>query len=157
MKSSLIYLSLVLALFVLAISCKKNDTTQQPNNMSLITQASWKYDTAGVGADSSGTIVFALPPGTIKDCQRDNILTFKSDSTGTNDEGPTKCNQASPQTVPFTWSFSANQKALFSTDSLFSGVGGSFAITSLTQTQLHLLKTVTVQNTPVILNVYLKH
>jgi hypothetical protein len=157
MKTPFLYfLSFLSACFILAGSCKKNSTSP-PSNMTLMTQASWKYDTAGVGSDNSGTIAFALPQGTIKDCEKDNILNFKSDGTGSQDEGPTKCDSASPQTVPFTWSFNANQTAITSSDSLFSGFSGSITITSLTQTQLHLLKTVTIQSIPVIVDIYLKH
>jgi hypothetical protein len=157
MKAPFIYfLGFLSAYSILAGSCKKNSTSP-PSNMTLITQSAWKYDTAGVGSDNSGTIAFALPQGTIKDCERDNILYFKSDGTGSQDEGPTKCDSASPQTVPFTWSFNANQTAITSSDSLFSSFSGSITITSLTQTQLHLMKTVTVQSIPVIVDIYLKH
>jgi len=157
MKLPFISLLAILSVcFILAGSCKKNSSSP-PSNMTLITQSSWKYDTAGVGSDNTGTIAFALPPGTIKDCEKDNILTFKSDGTGTQDEGPTKCDSASPQIVPFTWSFNANQTALTSSDSLFAGFSGSITITKLTQTQLHLMKTVTVQSVPVIVDIYLKH
>jgi hypothetical protein len=125
--------------------------------MQLITQASWKYDTAGIGADNSGTIVTSLPPGIIKDCQKDNTITFMSNGTGTEDEGPTKCDSASPQTTNFTWSFAANQTEIVSTDSLFVAIGDTLTITSLTTTQLHLLRQLVIQNIPVILDLYLKH
>lgn len=153
LKSAIFCLSFF---FLVFIACSKKSSTQK-SNMELITQTSWKYDTAGIGADSSGTIITALPSGVLKACQTDNIITFKSDGTGTEDEGPTKCDSASPQTVAFNWSFNANQTAIISSDSLFAGFGGTITITSLTETQLHLLKTVTVQSFPVILDLYLKH
>jgi hypothetical protein len=154
-KPFLLFASFV---WLLSLACsKKGSSIKPPSNMDLITQSSWKYDTAGIGSDNSGTIVLALPAGTIKDCQKDNIITFKSDGTGTEDEGPIKCDSLSPQTTPFTWSFNASQTQITSSDSLFTGVGGAITITSLTQTQLHLLKSVTIQSVPVILDIYLKH
>jgi hypothetical protein len=156
MKSVISCLTCLLISSLLYLACKKNGSSS-PSKMTLITQASWKFDTAGLGNDSSGVIVTALPPGLLLDCQKDNIFTFNSDGTGVDDEGPTKCNPASPQTTPFTWSFNANQNAIVSSDSLFSGIGGTITITLLTSTQLHLMKDVTVQGIPFIVDIYLKH
>jgi hypothetical protein len=127
-------------------------------NMIYITQAGWIYDTAGVGSDNSGNISFALPAGVIKPCQQDDTLYFKSDGTGTENPGPISCDTTKPsKPVPFTWSFNSTENMINSSDSLFSGFGGSITITSLTATQLHLLKQVTVSGLPVILDLYLKH
>lgn len=158
MKISISFLSCLFLFSMLCLDCnKKNTGSTQNMNMTLMTQASWKYDTAGIGNDSSGVIVTALPTGVLKDCEKDNIFTFHSDSTGIDDEGATKCDSTSPQTTPFTWTFNANQKAIVSSDSLFSGFGGYITITVLTSTQLHLMKDVTVQGIPFIVDIYLKH
>jgi|HubBroStandDraft_2_1064218.scaffolds.fasta_scaffold886970_1 hypothetical protein len=138
------------------VDCNKKNNPPK-SNMTLITQAAWKYDTAGIGDDSSGVIVSPPPPGLVKACEKDNIFYFNADGTGSEDEGPTKCDSTSPQTVAFTWSFNASQNAINSSDSLFAGIGGSITITSLTETQLHLSKVVTVQNIPFIVEIYLKH
>jgi hypothetical protein len=150
------------ALLIVVIGCSKNSSygsnNQGPDaNTTLITQAAWIYDTSGIGANTSGAISFALPPGVLKPCEKDDTLYFKSDGTGTENPGPLACDTTAPKIVHFNWSFTANETAITSSDSLFSGFGGTITITSLTQTQLHLLKQVTVSGLPVILDIYLKH
>jgi Lipocalin-like domain len=149
-------LSLGVLCALVFVNCNKKNNPQV-SNMTLITQAAWKYDTAGIGDDSSGVIVAPPPPGVVKDCEKDNIFYFNTNGTGTEDEGATKCDSTSPQTVAFTWSFNGNQNAINSSDSLFAGIGGSISITSLTATQLHLSKVISVQNIPFIVEIYLKH
>ena len=138
-------------------SSSGNNNNNQTSNMTYLTQAAWVYDTAGVGSDNSGNIVLSLPAGTIKDCQKEDTLYFYSDGTGSENSGPLKCDTTAANKVPFTWSFNAGQNMITSSDSLFSGFGGAITITALNATQLHLLKTVTVSNVPVIVDLYLKH
>jgi hypothetical protein len=163
MKRALLFLFLIPALLVyMSTGCSKGSSSNNNNppmdaNMTLITQAAWIYDTAGVGSDNSGTIVYPIPAGVIKDCQKEDTLYFKSNGTGVEDQGPLKCDTTNTSPIPFTWSFNTGENMITSSDSLFSGFGGSITITSLTSTQLHLLKQVTVSNVPVIVDLYLKH
>src|SRR5215469_9127702 len=116
-------------LLVIVMGCSKNSSygnnQGQDANMTNITKAAWIYDTAGVGADNSGAISFALPAGVLKPCQLDDTLYFKSDGTGTENSGPIACTPPSPKIVNFTWSFNSNETMINSSDSLFSGFGGS--------------------------------
>ena len=160
MKFSLISsLSCLFLISMLLVNCsKKTNSSQASNvNMTLLTSAAWTYDTAGIGDDSSGTIVTGLPPGVLQQCQKEDTLYFYNNGTGAENAGPLKCDSTSPESTPFTWSFNTSQNAIISSDSLFAGFGGSITITSLTSTQLHLLKVVTVQTIPFIVDIYLKH
>jgi hypothetical protein len=151
------------ALFIPAIllmvnSCSKSSSSQTAKTkMQLITASAWKYDTAGIDLDNNGTIDAALPAGYLKSCQTDNLLYFNADSTGTEDEGATKCNSTDPQTAPFTWSFNASQTVINFPDSVFGSVGGAVNISSLTETQLHFEKTVTQSGITATIAVYMKH
>src|SRR6516225_1686684 len=163
MKTALpIFLMTTVSIIYVSTGCSKGNSYGSGNNnmdanMTNITKAAWIYDTAGVGTDNSGTIAFALPAGVLKDCQKEDTLYFKSDGTGTENQGPMKCDTTKTKPINFNWSFTANETMITSSDSLFSGFGGNITITSLTTTQLHLLKQVTVSGVPVIVDLYLKH
>jgi hypothetical protein len=157
MKKPFLLLLTGLAVFCIIInSCSKSNSTQK-TKMQLLTQSTWKYDTAGIDLNGDGTIDAAFPAGYLLDCTKDNLLTFNTDSTGTADEGPTKCNTTDPQTVAFTWSFNSTQTDITSSTAIFNGVGGDIMITSLTATQLHLEKAVTTSGVTVNVAIYLKH
>jgi hypothetical protein len=162
-RALLIVIVISVSIVYMSTGCSKGSSygsngNNMDANMTNITKAAWIYDTAGIGTDNSGTIALALPPNTIKDCQKEDTIYFKSDGTGTQAQGPLKCDTSNTKPVNFTWTFTNNETMLNSSDSLFSGFGGSITITSLTSTQLHLLKQVTVPSVgPVILDLYLKH
>jgi hypothetical protein len=131
--------TLSLVLFV-SISCKKDDDPPAKTKTELITQGSWKFGAAFIGAvDVSGSI---------QACQKDNILTFLAAGTGTVDEGPTKCNAGDPQTIPFTWSFQSGETVLNISATLFTGGSNVFNIVALNESQLVLSQTITVSGTP---------
>ena len=91
-------------------SCKKSSgsTNSTKSKTVLITQSTWKIQSAGLDLDKNGTVDQDIT-SSIQSCQLDNIYTFKSDSTGIIDEGATKCNATDPQTSAFSWSFENNQ------------------------------------------------
>jgi lipocalin-like protein len=150
-----------LALFVIgmmAVGCQKesNDDDGTSNGkMELITSSSWKFDQANVDTDDDGDGDFPAP---IDACVTDNILTFKSDSTGTVAEGATKCDPSDPNSTAFTWSFKSDQTILSTPGEIVPGVSGDIKITVLTSSKLQLQKVV---NLPVLGNknviVDLKH
>lgn len=146
----------ILLLMVCFAGCSKSNSSSK-SNADLIKASAWKYDTAGLDANNDGNIDAPLPDGTILDCQKDNTLTFTTDSTGIVDEGATKCNVAAPQTIPFTWSFNTDQTVINLPDSLFGGLGGAVNIKSLTATQLHFEKAITYSGLTFNVAVYLKH
>jgi hypothetical protein len=125
---------------------KKDDTTTK---IQLMTSAAWKYDTAAIG-DNSGKPISPLPAGAINDCEKDNVITFKSDSTGTLNAGTKKCDPNDPQTTSFKWWFKNNGAVLYSPDPIFSGQSGDVKVIELTATKLRVTKEVTIAPYPTV-------
>lgn len=145
-----------LLLLVISVACKKEKDAGQ-SNTDLITSASWKYENAGLDVNKDGFIDTSVPPGYVGDCDKDNTLTFKSDGTGTVDEGTTKCDPANPQTSPFTWMFTGSNVIKFPT-AVFTGISGDVTILKLTSTELDLSKEINIGGpTTVNVIVELKH
>ncbi|HXB90779.1 MAG TPA: hypothetical protein VNU72_00755 [Puia sp.] len=136
-------------------SCSKSKSTDPGNpTVNLVTAASWKYDTSGIDLNKDGVVDIG-GDSLITACQKDDIYTFKSDSTGTLDEGATKCHVGDPQTAPFTWSLTTNQTVLaISSNTLLSG---NINIFSLSSTKWVLYKDTTISNIGVRYIVQLKH
>lgn len=132
-------------------ACKKNDTAG-PTKMELITTSTWKFDKAGLDVNKDGFMDTDLPPGYLVECDKDNVITFKSDGTGTVDEGASKCDPADPQTSPFTWSFKNNETILNFPAAVFNGITGDVTIQKLTTTELDMIKEVNI-GAPTTVNV----
>src|SRR5215831_3947029 len=111
-------ISAILLLTGLALAACKKSSTHTKTNTDFLTQASWKFDKATVnGADVSSLI---------QGCQKDNVLTFPSNGSGTLDEGATKCNSTDPQTDPFNWNFASNETVLHVSTVFFTGGSSDF-------------------------------
>jgi hypothetical protein len=159
-----IFSSLIgILLFTLCLtSCSKESDPEpsQATKTELISKSTWKYENAGIDQDKNGTIDVAIStvaPGVILSCQTDNILTFKSNNSGTVDEGATKCNAGDATTTNFNWNFADNETNLNISNNVFSIMNGKSKIVSLTETALTLSRDTTVFNSNVALVVTLKH
>jgi hypothetical protein len=147
------YVFAMLSIGFIIFSCNKDDDddkgTDEKSKIQLITSATWKYDTAAV-ADKNGNPVSPLPGDVIKSCDKDNTITFKSDSTGVLNEGTTKCSSADPQTTNFKWWFKENGTVLYTPDDIFgsSSFTGDFKVIELTATKLRVTKEVTIAPFP---------
>lgn len=139
-------------------ACKKNPVNELTKT-ALITTSTWKFDVAGIDINGDGTSDSPLPPGVLPGCSTDNLINFKSDKSGTVDEGPTKCTATDPQTTPFNWEFANNETEINFTTAIFVGVGGAVKIIELTATKFVLSKNVDIAGIPVPVNVVvtLKH
>ncbi len=146
----------LLLLCLSLLSCSKKDSPG-PTKIELLTSATWKFDLTGLDLDKNGTIDADLPPGYVQSCDTDNSITFKSDFTGSGDEGATKCDPADPQTDTFTWSFQSNETVINFPSVLIAGITGDFRIKQLTATDFDLLKDVIVSGTTVTVVIELKH
>jgi hypothetical protein len=150
----------LLPFFLLAnYSCQKSsggDSTKKTKT-ELLTASTWKFDHAGLDLDNNGTIDSPLPGGVLQPCDTDGSLTFKSNGTGTGDEGPTKCNPANPQTASFTWALNSNETVINFSGVLFGGLTGDTKLISVTASQLTLEKDVTSAGITVNVVVVLKH
>jgi len=135
------YALAVLLIAFVVFSCKKSSSGgSSNNNVQLVTSATWKFDTAAIDADKNGTPDTQVPAGYILPCVRDNTITFKADSTGTLDEGATKCNSTDPQTSVFRWYFKNNGDSLYSPNPIFGGLSGAVKVSVLTSTKLEVIK-----------------
>ncbi len=143
--------------FLFFAACSKSDekSNTAKTKTELITTSTWKYSTAGIDQNGDGTKDFDLPAGILEDCDTDNILTFKSDSTGIVDEGPTKCDAANPQSTAFTWSFKNNETEINFSTAIFPGIGGDAKIIELTDLKLTLSQQVTIPGIPLPVTVIL--
>lgn len=153
-------LTLAALVFVLA-SCKKERSPDDENSAnetrsSLLAKTKWKFDHAGIDFDGNGTIDANMPAGTLKACDMDNIVTFNMNGTGVVDEGSTKCNGSSPQSVPFTWRFSHDETLLNVSAPVMPGMSGDVKVLGLNRTQLTIERVVNLgSNVNVI--VVMKH
>lgn len=137
------------ALFIIA--CKKssyNNNNPSKTKTDLITASLWRFDNAKLaGVDVSGYF---------DDCEKDNTVTFVSNGTGTTDEGPTKCNAADPQTVPFNWTFENSETSIHTSTPLFPGTG-DFKISTLNDTQLSVSRDTVILGLTQTFTINLKH
>ena len=122
-------------------ACKKDDDKAKTNT-EKISLAAWKYDKAEIDANKDGTGDFPVPDSEIEACERDNLITFKADNTGTIDEGPSKCNSTDPQSMPFSWAFKTNETVINFPTAIVAGVDGDVTIVSLTESAMVLKKAV---------------
>jgi hypothetical protein len=123
---------------LLFTSCDKkdDDTTTSKTKTELLSTGTWRFSGATVaGADASAYL---------QACQKDNILTFVSNGTGSLDEGSAKCNSGDAQTNPFTWAFQSNETVIYVSTTLFTGGSNTFNLVSLTETQLIVSQNVTI-------------
>ncbi len=155
MKKSIAPFFLAFAFLTIWAACKKNHSAaDNTSRATLITQTSWKYDTAGADIDKDGIVDIGDP--TLEPCFKDNIYQFNKDSTGVVDNGPTKCNPTDPQTTPFTWSFSNTGDSVIRSDAnpiLASGVN----IFSMSSTKMVLYKDTSVYGQEIWYVISLKH
>lgn len=162
MQKNLLILPFSAALVLLVIfwSCKKSSSSSSTSSSpaALIASAPWKYDTSGVDLNGDNKIDAGdLADTLLKPCQKDDIFTFNKDSTGTIDEGASKCNVGDPQTTPLFWDLTGSDKVLNVTS--LSVLNGSLNIYSLSSTQMLLYKDTTVSGLPISLRylILLKH
>jgi hypothetical protein len=147
-----IFLFLLFATMVFT-ACKKKDGP--PTKTELLDEKPWVYNTAGVDQDNNNTIDQTLPSTYMQPCAIDNSYIFKSDGTGTIDEGATKCNTTTPQTSPFSWSFADNETSINLQSTALFGLGGKFKVLVLTDAAFEMRKdtTITIPGVPIPLPV----
>lgn len=108
-------LFLVLGLMFSLLSCKKDkkEETVAPTKAALLTSHTWKITAAtAVPSGSSTSIDFYTTY--VNSCYKDNIYTFKIDSTLIIDEGSTKCDPNHPQNISEKWYFNSDQTKITS-------------------------------------------
>lgn len=132
-------------------ACKKDSNND--NTIELLVAAPWKFSrVTASGIDVSGLV---------DACFKDNLLTLVAPpaSTGTLDEGPTKCNPSDPQTISFTWSYDASlRKLTFSSPvAVLPGASPEATLVRLSRSELVLSQTVTFSGAPQQVELTLVH
>jgi hypothetical protein len=97
-----------LILCIILFSCNKDDTDSKPEEL---TNGSWKLTEFQTDYDKDG-VYEENTYANLADCVKDNIFTFLSNGDVTQDEGPRKCDDTSPQSSTSTWSFQDNGASL---------------------------------------------
>ena len=158
MKQAALY-SAMLIMCLSLLSCSKEDGKKEEANSSvkMLTSGTWKFSSAGPDLNYDGVKDQELPAGYLSGCETDNTITFKSDLSGVIDEGATRCQTTSPQTVPFTWSLKNDDKDLTISTPLFAGINGDVKIIELTETKLTISKVVPVFGFQANVIVFLTH
>ncbi|MGZ5246062.1 MAG: lipocalin family protein [Flavitalea sp.] len=133
----------LIGMLIISAGCQKNDN-DAPTKSEQLTAKPWKFSSAGVDANNDGTIDTPLPSGTFEPCELDNLYIFKSDGTGTADEGPLKCDANDPQTSPFGWSLSSDQSQITFTGGGVQGIDGTVKLISLTDSKLVMSQSVDI-------------
>jgi len=154
MKQLLWMAASLMTFMLIWTACSKSNSNNSSSNMTLMTQAVWKYDTSGFDLTGDGKIDY---PDTIaQPCFKDNTYQFKKDSTVIVDEGATKCNSSDPQTATFAWSMTSSNPPILKSDAnaiLANGV----TVTVLNSTQLQVYKDTTILGISVRYIIALKH
>jgi hypothetical protein len=96
-------------------SCDHKDSSG--HDLELLTHSPWKYEKAGFDSDADG-VFDALDPR-IAGCERDNTVVFKTDGTGSLDEGAIKCKPSDPDSLPFTWAFQDDDSTIYFQDQYY--------------------------------------
>ncbi len=117
MKNYISSLSLIaLALVITLASCKKEETTITTKTPTeYLTAGNWKVTgmTINPGIEVLGVVLTDIYALGIEDCTKDDLITFNTDGTLTEDEGASKCNPDDPQTTnDGTWTLSDDGKTL---------------------------------------------
>jgi len=98
-------------------------------DLEMLTEAPWKYEKAGFDSDEDG-FFDALNPQ-IAGCEKDNTIVFRTDGTGSLEEGAIKCVVSGPDNLPFMWSFQDNDSTIYFQDQYYK-------VRSLTKDRLEI-------------------
>ena len=157
MKKIFVFCGILMALFT---GCKEDDTVvpnpenKDKTNFQLITEGNWEVSVGTIVPEISiefmgNTIVVDeywdllayQNGGVVADCNKDDLMLIKSDSTVVLDEGPTKCDVNDPQTEDGgSWKFLENESKIEFSSFPFDPTGApqTLDITKLTKDSLHL-------------------
>ena len=109
MKNSLRLIAILACTIPLFQSCGDDEGGASKTKMELLTTGSWKAVSIELDPPFFGVSDLL---STNDECEKDDLLFFNSDLTGSQDEGATKCDENDPQSMPFTWAFSDSETKL---------------------------------------------
>ncbi len=130
---------LLASLFLTACD-KDNDEPTEKTNTQKLTVSAWKYDKLMLDQNRDGTGDVSLD-SEVDACEKDNVIKFAANGSGTVDEGPSKCDPQDPQSTGFSWTFKENETVINFPTSIVAGVDGDVKLLSLTETSMVLSRT----------------
>lgn len=105
MKTTLkILCSALLVCGIVSLSSCGDDDDSGPQTASDKLVGTYKITKNTASID--GTVFFTIDDA--DECDRDDLIIFKNDGTGTDDAGADKCDEDDPQTEDFDWMLSEN-------------------------------------------------
>jgi len=142
MRKQLLQLSFIAFALIFIAGCgkDKDDPAPAKTKTELITQGSWKFQSA------SSSLVGDISNQSVIACYTDNVMTFATNLSGTISEGTVICTSPAPST--FTWAFQTSETILHLSFTLFAGGSPDFTIVSLNETNLVLSQSVTFPGYP---------
>jgi hypothetical protein len=134
-------------------NCKKDKKDPEPEpvvvpptNSEKLTNKNFRLTASTVDpAFNDGTTLITDVYAQMDACEKDDILRFNTNGTGTNDEGATKCDPDDPQTESFNWVFSTDEKVITVTPT--GGTPYSFTVLINDGTTLKVTETMTLGGT----------
>ncbi len=91
-------------------ACKKDD---DKSNSEQLVDKNWRMVAfTSDPAINIGGIQFSDLYAQLDDCDKDDLIIFKSGGAVNNDEGPSKCDPSDPQTTTGTWVFNTDETIL---------------------------------------------
>ena len=132
-------LGLMTMIALINIGCSKDNDDNGSGKTEAISSAGWKFSTATVGGVDFSSQIPA--------CQRDNIVTFAANNTGTVAEGTMVCD---PSTAGnFTWQFTEQESKLTTSTAIIPGGNGEFNIVTLNATTMVLSQATNLIPSPI--------
>jgi len=124
---------------VTLFACSKSSSSSA-SAQAMLTTNRWQMSDATVTIP--GTSITVDVYDSIPACIKDNFYTFATDGTATIDEGATKCDDTSPQTVSGNWKLLNNNTQLQTIDPL-SQQEATLTVASISSSTLRLQDTAT--------------
>lgn len=100
---------LLFSLGMLGLNCGSNNS--QKSRYELLTNMAWKYEKAGFDSNQDGYIDVLDPK--ISGCERDDLILFNKDGTGSFNIGGIRCDISDPPSLPFMWAFENRENAIY--------------------------------------------
>jgi hypothetical protein len=135
----LIRFSFLFLVSVLMVRCSDDDEEQQTPAELIIGTWSMTSDAVSPPIDLGGGPISDFYPF-YEPCEKDDVFIVKAGNVGEFNEGPTKCDPADDQVIPFTWALQSNNTVLVVD-------GYSFTIVQLDNTTLKISYKETVGGT----------
>ena len=120
MRLLTLLLTVYAVLLFAACSKKKENPTTPPSTTKskkdLVVDGKWQWSAFAFVMNNNGKDSLVDAWSQVKDCDKDDIMTYSANGTGVIDEGATKCDPNAAQTKNITWELMNNETQVKVTD-----------------------------------------